>query len=445
MDTPVYDLVRKYADKGFVRAHMPGHKGKNAYGGSDIPYKYDITEIKGADALYSAEGVIRESERNAASLFGTAETVYSAEGSSLCVKTMLASVCGDGRAFICARNVHRSVMDSCVLLGLEPLWMYPDYEKGSVVSGKITPEDVRENILRYAAKEPACVFITSPDYLGRTADINGISQVCHEYGIPLLVDNAHGAYLAFLDENIHPIKLGADMCCDSAHKTLPVLTGGAYIHTGKNMDISAAALKRNMALFGSTSPSWLILSDLDMCNRYLSENFRTELSEAAEQVRKLKERIGNVYDVLESEPLKLTVCALSCGMTGHDLADRLREQGVEPEYADNSHVVMMFSAQSSKEDMERTASAMESVRMTRIRIDMPEFGIFPLERAVLPREAFFSPKETVNTADSAGRISAETITVCPPCIPIISAGEIIDENTIKILKIYSIFKINVIK
>ena len=255
--TPIFDFLEQYSRGGTVRVHMPGHKGRDVFG-KDFSrlFEYDITEIKGADELFEAEGIIAESEKNASRLFGTAATFYSAGGSTLCIQAMLAAVCKKTSAFICGRNAHRSVMNSCVLLGLEPCWVYPEYEEGSAVSGEITPETVRTAIEAYALKKPACVFITSPDYLGKIADIKGISEVCHEYGIPLIVDNAHGAYLAFTEPSQHPINLGADMCCDSAHKTLPVLTGGAYLHIGDGLcREKIPEIKRYMALFGSSSPS----------------------------------------------------------------------------------------------------------------------------------------------------------------------------------------------
>lgn len=444
MNTPIYDFIEQYNSKKSVRAHMPGHKGISAVKcGFGEAYKYDITEIEGADVLFEADGIIAESERNAASLFGTAGTFYSAAGSTLCIQAMLASVCGKDSAFICARNSHKAVMNSCVLLGLEPCWVYPGYASGSAVSGEITPEAVEEAIIKYSEKKPACVFITSPDYLGRVADIKGISEVCEKHGLPLLVDNAHGAYLAFLKETMHPIYLGADMCCDSAHKTLPVLTGGAYLHVKSEEYVSR--IKQNMAIFGSTSPSYLIMASLDLCNKYLAEGFRADLAKASEQVKALKERLSPVWNIPDSEPMKLTVFALPAGLTGYQLAEQLRERGVEAEYADSAHVVLMFSPSNTADDFKRTAAAFESVKMPRIYLELPEFKMSGLQRAILPREAFFADKEMVNVEDSVGKIAAEIVSVCPPCVPVAVPGEIIDENVVKILKMYSIFKINVIK
>lgn len=446
MDTPIYDFIQGYIDGGSVRAHMPGHKGRapRDFGTADFAaaFPYDITEIEGADALFEASGIIAQSEKNAGKLFGTVGTFYSAGGSTLCIQAMLAAVCGRGSSFICGRNAHRSVTNASVLLDLTPLWLYPEYEDGSVVSGKITADSVERSIEKYKSQNPTCVFITSPDYLGRLAPLKEIAEVCHKHGLPLLVDNAHGAYLAFLKENLHPIALGADLCCDSAHKTMPVLTGGAYLHAGNPKYVPE--LKRCMALFGSTSPSYLIMASMDLCNRYLAGSFRADLEETVKRVSEFKERFKFLC-VPDTEPLKAAFYAYPCGLTGYALAGQLRRGGVEAEYADETHTVLMFSVNSTEEDFARTEAVTEMLMCPRILLRPPEFTVSEPERAMSPREAFFAERETVPTENALGRTAAENITVCPPCIPIAAAGEIIDENIIKILKMYSISQINVVK
>lgn len=443
MTTPVYDFLEQYKKSGTVRAHMPGHKGKGIECGFEAAFPYDITEIKGADVLFEADGIIAESEKNASELFGTKATFYSAGGSTLCIQAMLAAACRKGRAFICARNSHRAAMNASVLLDLEPCWFYPEYEDGSVVSGNITARAVEAAIEKFAEKNPACVYITSPDYLGRLAPVKEIADVCHKHGLPLLVDNAHGAYLAFLEENLHPVALGADMCCDSAHKTLPVLTGGAYLHVGNERFIPE--IKRSMALFASTSPSYLIMASLDLCNRYLAEDFRGDLAETVEKIRKFREKYAHICAAQDIELMKITFYPILSGLTGYQLAEQLRAGGIEPEYANETHVVLMLSTSSADEDFARLDEVCERLMCPRILIRPPEFEMTEPKRAMLPREAFFAEKEAVATDDALGRIAAESVTVCPPCVPVVAAGEIIDENAVKILKMYSIFQVNVIK
>ena len=228
MNTPISDFVRSYAASKALRLHMPGHKGKGPLGVEER----DITEIGGADVLYQSEGIIRQSEDNAARLFGAGRTLYSTEGSSLCIRAMIylamlhARAAGRTPKVAAGRNAHKTFLTACALLDAEVEWLYP--ETAALLSCPVTPEQVEA-----AVKGPqgaTAVFVTSPDYLGHQTDIAALAAVCRRYGALLLVDNAHGAYLRFLAPSRHPMDLGADLCCDSAHKTLPVLTGGAYLH-----------------------------------------------------------------------------------------------------------------------------------------------------------------------------------------------------------------------
>ena len=273
MNTPICDFVRTYADSKQLRFHMPGHKGSGALGIEHI----DITEIEGADVLYRAEGIIKESEQNASALFGTALTKYSTEGSSLSIRAMLylamlyAKSIGREPRILAGRNAHHTFMTAAALLDLNVDWLYPEHWE-NLVSCEITPEYL-ERVLCSQTK-PAAVYITSPDYLGNVADIAELSAVCQKHEVLLLADNAHGAYLNFLPENRHPIALGADICCDSAHKTLPVLTGGGYLHISKHApEMFRQNAEKALSLFASTSPSYLIMQSLDAANRYLADGY----------------------------------------------------------------------------------------------------------------------------------------------------------------------------
>ena len=276
MQTPIVDFVRKYQKDGVTRFHMPGHKGQS-YLGCEWA---DITEIHGADSLYEADGIIAESERNASALFDSGRTFYSTEGSSQCIRAMLYLALSQHRGkekpvILAARNVHKAFVYAAALLDFDVEWIWPEEGMKSLCSCKVSPEQIEEQIgqmLKDKKEKPAAVYLTSPDYLGGQMDIRAIAEVCHREGILLLVDNAHGAYLHFLEESAHPLDLGADMCCDSAHKTFPVLTGGAYLHLHKSVaDVLGEKGKQALALFGSTSPSYLILEspaeNNDLCHR----------------------------------------------------------------------------------------------------------------------------------------------------------------------------------
>ena len=281
MTTPIVDFVRQYAQSGTARLHMPGHKGQSLLGCEP----WDITEIRGADELYEAEGIIAQSEANATRLFGTAHTYYSTEGSSQCIRAMLclamqgAPRTGKRPVLLAARNAHKALLYAAALLDFDIRWLWPAPEDtGALCSCPVTVQALSAALEELAGqgRTPVGVYLTSPDYLGGMQDIAALSAVCDAHGAPLLVDNAHGAYLRFLPGGSrHPIDLGAAACCDSGHKTLPVLTGGAYLHLGPKAPVREESTVRSaLALFGSTSPSYLILQSLDACNRLLSTDYQ---------------------------------------------------------------------------------------------------------------------------------------------------------------------------
>ena len=301
MTTPIVDFVRSYAQSGTARLHMPGHKGQSLLGFEPL----DITEICGADELYAPEGIIAESEANATRLFGTAHSYYSTEGSSQCIRAMLflalqgAPQNGKRPVLLAARNAHKALLYAAALLDFDIQWLWPaPQDAGALCSCPVSAAKLTGALqgLAQQGKRPFGVYITSPDYLGGVQDIAALAEVCKDFGVPLLVDNAHGAYLRFLPQGgQHPIALGAAMCCDSGHKTLPVVTGGAYLHLGKNAPIQDEAAVRNaLALFGSTSPSYLILQSLDKCNQVLSEGYPLRLLQCCGHLTRLRREIPGV-------------------------------------------------------------------------------------------------------------------------------------------------------
>lgn len=436
--TPIWDFVKKYAERDNIRAHMPGHKGKELLGFE----RYDITEIKGADALYEADGIIEESRLTAQGLFGSGRTDYSAEGSSQCIRAMVAlAAAGQDRPLIlAARNVHKAFVYACALTGAEVRWLMPEEGAGSICACPITPEGV-ERGLEGPGRPPCAVYITAPDYLGGSPDIKGIAHVCHKRGVPLIVDNAHGAYLRFLSPSRHPLDLGADMCCDSAHKTLPVLTGGAYLHISKSF---LPRLKKDpravMAMFGSTSPSYLILSSLDMCNRYLTEGYPQRLADTCQRVEELRVRLRDIgYDIPETDPLKLTVFD---GRGGAALAERLRENNIEVEMADRWAAVMMFTPETGEEELTRIGDALASLEPTPVPEEKLTFA--PPKAVMTPRQALLSPSKRVKIEESVGKICADPSVSCPPAIPIAVSGEVITPEAVRIFKEYGIGEIDIV-
>ena len=444
MNTPICDFVRSYAESDSLRLHMPGHKGVNRLGCE----AYDITEIVGADSLYEANGIIKESEYNAGQLFG-ANTFYSAEGSSLSIKAMMYLAClcaesrGERRLVLAGRNAHKAFINSAALLDFDVEWLYP-IEGDAYLSCNITAEMLDERLNGMTCK-PIAVYLTTPDYLGNVLDLSEISAICKRHNVMLLVDNAHGAYLKFLPESKHPIDLGADMCCDSAHKTLPVLTGGAYLHLSKNMpDFILDKVKGAMSLFGSTSPSYLILLSLDSANEYLDTSFSRELSDCTEKISELKNSLIDFgYSLIGNEPLKITVRTKLYGYYGYEFADILFKKGIVCEYSDPDFVVLMLTPQLSEklDDIETVLKSIE--RKELISSVPPELGK-PIKKVDI-RTACMSRCETVSVDVALNRIQATAAVSCPPAVPIVVSGEQIVETAINAFKYYGINECVVIK
>ncbi len=438
--TPICDYVREYSDKSPARFHMPGHKGR-AFLGCE---KLDITEIDGADALISPIGIIAESEKNAGTLFGC-RTFYSAEGSSLCIRAMLrlaAGHSGGGRPLVlAARNVHTAFLTAAALIDFDISWLDPRQNESRECCS-VSPGDV-ENAINTAEKKPCAVYLTSPDYLGNEADIKGISAVCRKCGVPLLVDGAHGAYLRFLTPSRHPIDLGADMCCASAHKTLPVLTGGAYLFLGPGAEKYAGDARKALDLFGTTSPSYLILQSLDACNAYL-ENHRERLAGFLPKVGEMKARLSNAgYELMGTEPLKITINAPAYGYTGVALADSLRERNVFCEYHDKEHLTLMLTPENGDDLYALQKALLEIPKKPPITASPPPFS--PPRRVLSVREACFAEKATLPVRECLGRVMAGVTVKCPPAVPTVMCGEEIDEAGIQRLLYYGAEECTVVR
>ena len=436
--TPIAEFGNAYALSGAARFHMPGHKGCGT-----MNEAFDITEIDGAGDLYAEDGIVAESEAIASGLFGC-RTFYSAEGSSLAIKAMLAAVTRRGsRRILAARNAHRAFVSAAILLDLDVQWL--TMPVGTPYYSAQADEESVKAALEQTDIPPAAVYVTSPDYLGRMADIGAIARICKQKEVPLLVDNAHGAYLRFLTPGMHPIDLGADMCADSAHKTLPVLTGGAYVHLSPTAERRwAQDIKPMLSLFGSSSPSYLILRSLDLCNPYL-QTLKDTVNASVTQVCLLAYRLKNAgWDPIWSEPLKITLRTKPYGYTGHEVARYLTQRGVVPEFHDPDFVTLMFSPANTDEEFSRLLNALTALqKKDPVRVPYPTITL--PERVLSPREAFFAEWESIPTEQSVGRVLSDAALACPPAVPIAVSGERITREAAEAMEYYGIEKVRVVK
>ena len=459
--TPIADFVRGYAASDTSRLHMPGHKGRGPLGCEGL----DLTEIAGADELYEAEGIIAQSEANTARLFGTAGTWYGTEGSSQCIRAMVflalqAAPNGSQRpVLLAARNAHKALLYAAALLDIDVEWLWPPAgPDASLCACPVDPAALAAALERMeqAGRRPFAVYLTSPDYLGGVQDVAALAPLCHARGVPLLVDNAHGAYLRFLPGGSrHPIDLGADLCCDSAHKTLPVLTGGAYLHAGHGMlRPDPAAVRGAMCLFGSTSPSYLILQSLDLCAGALAGDWPARLADCVARLDGLKQDLSGLCPglVRPSEPLKLVLDGAAVGRSGGALADLFRAHRVECEYADTRYLVLMFAPGNLPRDFDRVRAAAARAVSCPGTDSAPgdlSSAVWPaLARQARPacsiRQAVFARQERIPARDAAGRVCALPTVACPPAIPIAVSGEEIGPAAVELFRYYGIETVSVI-
>lgn len=440
--TPLYDALKEHKRLNRASFHTPGHKNSKKILNKRL-FELDFTELPDTDSLYEATTAIKEAEALMSQLYGSKRTIFSAGGCTLCIQTMLKLALPYGGKVIASRMIHKSAVSTMALLNAEVKWLMPKIDHNLNNFAQINADEINEILQK--DKSFNCVYITSPDYFGHIADIESIAKICHKYDVPLLVDNAHGAHLKFLLIDIHPITLGADMVADSAHKTLPVLTGGAFLHIANEKYMQNA--KQAMSIFGSTSPSYPIMASLDICREWLSKNGKKaylKLENDVAKIKKIAQEKGLLDDCKNVDPVRLALNTAQIGISGYKAANYFRKKGIEPEFSDRERAVFIVTPMNAKKDFVRLRNVIKMLPVGEPVQNQPQIFDLPIIKKSL-HEALFSDSEAVKTHDSLGKISANTVCPCPPGIPILLPGEIVTEISIKNLLYYGIFSIDVIK
>ncbi len=427
MSTPLYTALLRHQALNRASFHTPGHKN-NPFSLPQDLLSLDFTELPDTDSLFEADGPIFEAEQLAAKLFGTARTCISAGGCTLSIQAMFRLAAPNGGSIVCSRVLHRSAVNAMALLGLHPVWAMP----GDIIS--------------VIEKNPnaKAVYVTSPNYYGELLDISAISAACKKQDIPLLVDNAHGTHLMFTEPKLHPLTFGASMTACSAHKTLNVLTGGAWLNIADERFASGA--KEAMALFGSTSPNYAIMASLDLARAWL-EVHKKEYVSLQHKINELKTAAAQ-HGIAQpgglTDPTRITLNTASIGLSGTAAAEIFRGAGVEPEFADAAHVVLIATPFNTDSDFTRLA---EAIDLLPVRSPLPVHAALPPLPAVkMPlRQAVFDPSETIALDSATGRIAAEAACPCPPGVPVAMPGEELTKEIIEFLRGYGFFSIKVLK
>lgn len=412
--------LKEHAGGSFASFHMPGHKGVKPDG--VLPpelYGLDVTELPFSDELFEADGAIAQLEAEASRLFGSGATLISPFGATSCLQTMVDM---SGGRLLIPRNSHYSVFNAVGLCGAEATLLDPEPSE-KTPAGVITPEAAEAAF----AADPAltALLITSVDYYGYVADVAAFAAVCKKHRKLLLADDSHGSHLRFIDGAKHPLECGADMVCDSIHKTLPAMTGSALLHFA---DASLAAEgKKRMKRFCSSSPSYPIMLSIAAALAWAAEEGEKAYNALAERLGRLKKDIEDYgYSVTRGEPCRLYVTGGSTGLSGAEISARLARFGCVPEFADESGALLMFSPMNTEEELSRLTGVFIGAEKKKPLLPKPkERGIIS-RREMSIADAFRAECECVPLAESVGRIAAECIGVYPPGLPSVVTGERIE-------------------
>lgn len=449
---PIYDMARRYVEENTVRFHMPGHKGR-LYGddAADLAqdmWQMDITELPDTDDLHMPQGAIMEAQRLMAEAYGADRSFLMVNGSTGGIYAMMLAACKPGDSIVVARNCHKSVINGLILAGLNPIYIWPPMLQDWHITGQIRPEQVGEALEQHP--EAVAVLITSPDYYGLCADVAGIAGVCHQRGVPLLVDEAHGAHFAF-HESLPPSAghCGADIWVNSMHKTLPALTQTAVLHVRSRM-LDTDRVRAGLQMAQTTSPSYILMASMDMARRYMANEGRSDLNNLLGYIADLSQWLcgmggvrmmdGSIKGrsgVTFKDPTRLCLDISGLGIGGVAAEELLRAEGVQAEMADLYNVVFITTVMDNAKDFAVLKEALirlaASGRNAKEVYHPPVMTLPHPVQTLSPRQAALGAAERVSLEDAAGRIAAQPIGLYPPGIPAVCPGEFIDRDTIEVL------------
>ena len=480
------ERLTEYAGSDAYPFHMPGHKRREIPdgipGGFPDPYGIDITEIDGFDNLHHAEGILKDAMDEAAAIYGTDRSWYLVNGSTCGILSAVFATTENGGKILTARNCHKAVYHAICLNRLEAEYLYPEEITEFGINGGIRAEDVRKALekdamhcagnsgdVRGKITKIQAVLITSPTYEGVVSDIRAIADAAHEYGIPLIVDEAHGAHLEYADQcHSFPksaLEYGADIVIQSLHKTLPCFTQTAILHV-KGKFVDQDRVSRYLSMFQTSSPSYLFMAGMERCIRYMDGDGRNGMVRYEKRLERFMERMEGlqVLEVLDREicgkyrtvagwdPSKIVVSTMRAeDFHGEELAETLRRKyHLEMEMTAPEYVIAMTSLMDTEEGFERLGTALleidgalrrrtESGRKEKAASETPEGLESKLShpvRRMLICEAMDADTERTAFQDTVGKVSAEFVYLYPPGIPIIAPGEVFTDAIVEKIMAY---------
>ena len=424
--------------------HMPGHKRQKEID-YNLPVAIDITEIEGFDNLHNPKGILYEAEKRATEIYGVKRSYYLVNGSTSGVLSAISACNNEDDKILVARNCHKSVYNAAMLNKLNIEYIYPNFVSGTDIWGGLTEKDIPE-------KKYKSVVITSPSYEGVISNVKAIAEKVHSNGGLLIIDEAHGAHLKFLDEFPESaVECGADIVVQSAHKTLPSLTQTAFLHVCTDR-VDIERLEFFLAIYQSSSPSYVLMSSLDKCvdyiinNRVAFSNYEKLLGKVRKELKNLKnftllEKQVGLDNIYEYDPGKLVIISNKKDIRGIDIAKKLRETyKLECEMAGPDYVIAMTSVMDTREGLYRLVNALKEMDKA-VEIDCANKIIRPVRipKAVVRtsiQKALNSSNTEIMLAEAKGRISCEFVYAYPPGSPILLPGEEITEDVLSLIDYY---------
>lgn len=451
--TPLYNQLVLHKEKKSISLHVPGHKS-----GSLIPVekaevykellKIDVTELTGLDDLHSPEGVILEAEQLLAKLYGVKKSFFLVNGSTVGNLAMMLSAVDENDLILVQRNCHKSILNGLQLAKANPIFLSPEYDEEWMVAGGISFETVEAAIRRFPKAK--AIILTYPNYYGMVYDLKRIINLAHAHQIPVLIDEAHGAHL--IAGELFPassVELGADLVVQSAHKTLPAMTMGSFLHFNSEL-VPLSAIKQHLQMLQSSSPSYPIMASLDIARSYLGTYNGEDAHYLRNEIRQFRGALAKIQGIRilpfpnnYGDFLKVTVQS-TCSLTGYELQKRLEQQGVYSELADPINVLFILpllkrnSPFPFAEIVDRIELALKGTTKHKQK---PPPERLDYKRTTLSKPAMSYQemnKHDVKKAsllEAIGKVAAEMITPYPPGIPLLFPGEIITAEDIKQIRL----------
>ena len=439
--------LKKFAKKEKISMHIPGHKSGRGLGAyfKKSAFSIDVTELSGTDNLQNPNGILKAAQENCAKIFGAGESFFLTGGSSLGLRAAILGCAKRGERVIVDRTCHRSVISAIALGGIEPVFVYPKFDKKSGLYLGVS----KDAVARAIEENPdVCgAVITSPTYYGVCSDVAGIANVLHKNNKFLIVDEAHGAHFVFSKKNlpISALALGADICVQSAHKTLPALGQCALLHLGAKAKIDKRRLVRTLRAIQTTSPSYLLMASLDEAVRYMNTAGKVKLNGLIKEIEALKAEVISKTDLTfadtntlkcPQDATRVVVDFSPIDLSGKYAENLLIEEfGIYPEMSDERYVVLIPSASNSKREIRQLCSALCSIGGRRFKEKAGENLALPnVELVCPPSEAIAAPFEAVSLKDALGRVSAGVVSACPPGAAVLVPGQKIDKETLDFIE-----------